>query len=312
MDIKHFTLSFFAVFILHFTSFAFISITDSLAIKTDTLPKVDTLSKHAFTPEIGYGSNSVFFGRSGPERLPFFSAGLTYSFNSSLWFSINNNTILSNTQGINFQDLSVGYSKELSSRITGSLSFTHSMFKEESLLLQSASTNIADAFVGVDFGYIYTSVGFMTVFGATNDYFLVLSNSRYFAIDSVFSKKDVVSIEPSFGIIAGTQNFASAYSENILDAYYQTNPTPLGPGKPGGGKPGGTTTTTTKSASDFNVLAYEFNLPLTYTINNFAVELNWKYIIPSNVLEGDPSRNLSVWTASMYYTLRAKKMAKKK
>jgi hypothetical protein len=297
-----------ALFLVFFScnALAFSISTDSTKATetTDTIAEKPS-SKHILMAETSFGSNSVFFGRANATKLPFASAGLTYSFNRNFYISFTNSTILSGTEGMSFQDVSTGFSKNLTDKLTGSISYTRFFFGAESFLLQSSTTNLADAFLSYDWNFLYTTAGVMTIFGGVNDYFLVINNSRYFGIDSVFSKKDIVSFEPSFGIIAGTQSFATLGTETTADG--AAPPSGKRPGK----KPGNGTTNTETSGdinpSRFNILSYELNLPVTYTINNFSLELNWKYIIPVNVTQGAPAFNLSVFTASMYYIFRNKK-----
>jgi hypothetical protein len=280
--------------------------TPSDTTKTDSTSAV---SNYLF--ESGFGSNSVFLGRTPANNLPYLMGSVGFLHKSGFFCSLSSFGIKDSSALQNFSNISAGYNFSLSDRIDGSLSYTRFFVDPSGLILQTNTTNLADLFVALDWSYLYTSAGLMSTFGAVNDLFFVFSNSRYFELKSKYLKKGSLGLEPCLMILSGTQNFAATYTENyqqtIINPQNQGPSIPIGGGKPGGGKPGGQGSTTLSDNTDFNLLAVDFSIPLTYSINNISFEGNWKYIIPLNLLEGDPSRAQSIWYFSVYYNLKMKK-----
>jgi hypothetical protein len=259
--------------------------------------------------ETGYGSNSAFLGRTPVYRLPYLLGSIGYINKTGLYLSFSSFGILDTAGTQNFMNITGGYNFQLSERIDGSVSYSRFFVDPSSLMLQTTTTNLADAFLGWDWSYLYTSVGLMSTFGTVRDYFFIFSNSRYFNLKSKLIKKGSLGIEPCLMVISGTQNFASSYTENYQQNFAPINQGPAIPNspKPGGGKPNTSGNLATTNNSGFNILSFDLNVPLTYSINNFSVEGSWKYIIPVNLLEGDPSKAQSIWYLSMYYNIKTKK-----
>jgi hypothetical protein len=267
---------------------------------------------HSITLESGFGSNTVFFGRMAPQKLPYSLTSVTFSHKKGFYAAGSFFHAFDDSGLNNISDLSLGYNFNFSDRIDGSVSYTKFFINPGSLLVQSTTSNLADAFLSLDWSYLYTSVGVMKIFGATNDVFFIISNSRYFEKERLLGIKGTFALEPAISFIAGTQNFSTTYTENYESITGVKPNSPIGaggPGKPGGGGTfGGSSATTINSTTPgFGALCYEFNLPFTYTLKNFSVEPAWKYVIPVNVSEGDASAAQSVWTLSLYYTLKSKK-----
>ena len=62
------------------------------------------------------------------------------------------------------------------------------------------------------------------------------------------------------------------------------------------------TTTYSTTRQQVRVLNYDFKLPLVVMLGSFEVEPSWRYSIPVNKLEGDPSRSRSFYTLNLTYS----------
>jgi hypothetical protein len=95
----------------------------------------------------------------------------------------------------------------------------------------------------------------------------------------------VIVIDPSFYAYAGTQNFTNTYYRNKTGL----------PGFPG------QTEQVTEHVKEFNVLAYEFSVPVVYVRGKWMVLLTPSYVLPQNLLEVSGRPDLSERGKNMFY-----------
>jgi hypothetical protein len=242
-----------------------------------------------------YGNNSSFLGRYQTERLPYFSADISYKSKTGFWLSVLTYDITSSATFVDEVDAMGGWSRDLSKRVDASLLYMRYFFTESTELIKSSVANTAYGSIGLDWGYSYTKLGGYYIFGGASDFFLVLDNSRYFEFPNLFHKRDYLSLEPKISIISGTQTF--------VDRYYISRGAPLinpagngqgsghgnGPPWGGGGSSTGGTSTVESVQRTFDILSYELSLPVAYNTGKFSFEVTGRYSIPVNLLEGDTS-----------------------
>lgn len=251
-----------------------------------------------------YGNNSSYLGRYQTEVLPYFSADFSYVSKTGFSLSLFTYDISKSAALLDEADVMAGWSFDLSKRVDASIFYTRFFFNEATELIKASVQNAASASLGLDWNYLYSKVTTHYIFGDANDFFLVLENSRYFESGEIFHKGDYLSTEPKITIIAGTQTF--------VDTHYIRQGTPLmrpGVGRPPRGNPGsgGTTTTMIESSQkSFDILSYEFSLPVAYNIGEFSFEATGRYSIPVNLLEGDPSVPQFFFTAGVVYYISSK------
>lgn len=277
--------------------------TDSVEV----VAKPDSISKKIRAVFFGltYGNNSSFLGRYQTEILPYYSADISYKSKTGFWLSLMGYDIRNDAVFLDEVDAMAGWSMDLSKRVDASIYYTRYFFNGSSGLIKSSVANTAAGSLGLDWGILYTKLTSYYIFGGANDFFLVLDNSRYIEFPHIFSRDDYISIEPKISVISGTQTF--------VDTHYVNRGTPLfehpGNSSAAHGKPmqGGPSVTAVESArTTFNILSYEFSLPVAYNTGNFSFELNGRYSIPVNLLEGDPSVPQFFFTAGVVYYIGSK------
>lgn len=96
---------------------------------------------------------------------------------------------------------------------------------------------------------------------------------------------DVLVIDPSFYAYAGTQNFTNTY-------YKKKTGFLLFPGN---------TEQVTEEVKKFNILAYEFSVPLIYSKNKWMALLTPSYVLPQNLVTIPNRPNLSERGKNMFY-----------
>jgi hypothetical protein len=247
-----------------------------------------------------YGSNSSFLGRYQMEILPYYLAEISYKSKTGLWLSLFGYNINNSLTVVDEVDVMAGWNVDLSKRVDASVFYTRYFFTESTELIKASVANTATASLGLDWSYIYSKMTCHYIFGDTHDFFLVIDNSRYIEFPETFHKGDYLSMEPKISIITGTQTF--------VDTHYINQGAPLvrPPGRGGQGSGGAPSPTARSSQTTFNILSYEFILPLAYNTGKFSFELNGRYSIPVNLLEGDTSAPQFFFTGGVVYYISSK------
>ncbi len=273
----------------------------------------DSTSKRTRSVFFGltYGNNSSFLGRYQAERLPYLSADVSYKSKTDFWASVLAYDIGNSASLVDEVDVMGGWSHDLSKRVDASVLYMRYFFTQSTELIKSSVANAAYASIGLDWGFLYSKLGGYYIFGGGSDFFLVLDNSRYLEFPDLFRKGDYLSVEPKISIISGSQTF--------VDRYYISRGMPLsnsrgngqgsgrGNGPPwGGGTSTGGTSTVESVRTTFDILAYEFSLPVAYGIGRFSFEVTGRYSIPVNLLVGDTSVPQFFFTGGVVYSLSGK------
>ena len=257
-----------------------------------TAPAADGATSHGgFTAALSYGSNSSFFGRTQTTRYPYLAGELTYKSKFGVWGSAVGYNLLDTGSTLDETDLSLGWDGDLSKTVDASVSYSRFLFAPNSPLVKSSVNNSIDGYLGWDWGYVYSRLNAAYLFGDTNDFFLVLDNSRNFEFDKVFTAKDYVSIEPRVSAMVGTQHFAET---SLVQQGQRGN---------GRGRGNGGATTLSTTTTRFQVLNYELRVPVTYSLGVVSVQVAWRYAIPVNLLPDETSGARSYFTSSLSLNL---------
>ena len=263
-----------------------------------------------FITGINYGSNAPFFGRAYGRKNPFVSADLIFKSKPGIWMSASAFNYFNETK-LKELDLSAGWDFKLFV-FDATVSYAKYFFSTDMGLVKATTTNLADAYLSLDWNILYSTLGGGFIFGNNSDFFLALGNSRYFQIDSLAKRANYLSFEPKMVLVAGTQTFSSTYQETNFYTYdystysgTTTTNQPKGTGSlPPGTSPSGITSETTSSSKSFNILNIEFAIPVTYNYKKVSFEVNPRYCIPLNLIEGDPSKPVFIINAGIYFTFK--------
>jgi hypothetical protein len=233
--------------------------------------------KGALSASLGYSNNSAFYGRTQAIAYPYASGELTYTSKFGVWASVSASNLLNTSAFVDETDLSLGWDKDLTKKIDVSASYSRFFFAPNSPLVKSSVNNFLEVAAGYDWGYVYSRLSADVLFGPdSHDGFLVLDNSRYFALKTL--GKGVLSTEPKASLIAGTQNFDEV---SVIQQIKR--------GNNGKNKGKGNQIVITTHSTRFDVLAYDLQVPLSYTVGKVAGEVTYRYLVPVNVLPDDDS-----------------------
>jgi hypothetical protein len=268
-----------------------------LAADTDTVitkKPADTaavVKKNSLSAGINYGSDALFFGRTGPTKYPFMAADLVINYQSGFFIYGSALKVLGYNQAVDEIDVGGGYYYRLSKKFTGTISYTRFIFNKESEIIKSASSNDINFKNSYDWGPFKTSIIGDYLFGKSYDVFATVSNSKYWESSwSIFDDQDYLSINPSFNFILGTQNFVQRYSidhKYRLEAnnIYIRNENGIG----------------ARANAKFTMLNYSFKVPVSYNRPHYTLEFSYRYSMPVNVEGALLNRRESFYNLTFYY-----------
>lgn len=246
-----------------------------------------------------YDNNTSFFGRNGGFRFPYLSSDITYYSNNGLWFSFTGFKLIGSGKFAEGVDFSGGWTFDVNDHMDGGVSYSRFVpLQSNSVLVQSTASSVLNSYLGLDWNYLYTSVGLTYLFGGNNDYFLTISNSRYFGAKNLLMNDDILSLEPRLSLVSGTQNFALAYNSKFQNDITEGNETRRAFLK--------------REHDRFKFINMEIRFPFSYSFGKYTFEFAYAYTIPFNLVEGDPSYSQSLVTLSFYYTIGVPKKLKLK
>lgn len=274
-----------------------LAVSSSMAqTRTDT--KIDTVEKPktSLTLATLYSSNVSYYGQTSAEKLPYVLGYAALKFPTGLWLSGQTYKLLTAKPGISGLSLSAGYDFDLSTKWSGSLSYSRSFYPDSSQLLQSANTDMASAGLTYDGKWLTTGLTADYALGDTSALYASFKASKYIDLGLSLSPKDYFTLEPSVEVIGGTQRFQVPGQESgngrgnslpVLDPVFGTQK---------GKTPKNVTTTT------FAILAYNFTLPLAYNRANYSLEASYQGSVLSSQADNTSQKLQSFFNLGFYYT----------
>ena len=274
-----------------FIVFVFISTPLFIFGQSDTS---STKKKNTFTISTLVSSNASYYGQTAKEKLPFTYLDLKLKTTSGFYISGGGYQLLKEDNFPSELHLSTGFEFDLGSGVDFAIGYTRSFYSKTSPLLQASNPNNASAILGVDHLFRTELTGDYS-FGKSKDVFISLDNSKNILLGQL-GKKNSFFLKPTISIVAGTQRFYTTYIEE------QTLRNGLGSILPilGGNQPQNKETTT--ESTGFNLLSYNFIVPLIYYRGKGAVLFSYQLSVLSNkVAQG--SRSNSFFSLGYFYQL---------
>jgi hypothetical protein len=284
----------------------------SPAAKNDS-SSVDSSKISMLTIGTSYGNTANYYGQTTAEKLPYASADISYKSKKGFWGAASALKLINTGSGISEIDLSGGYDFDISRKFSAGISYTRSIFANNSPLPQSINPNALSANLGYDLKWFNTNLYGDYVFGNTkdefgnklNDFFITLSGSKFISFGSLFSKQDYISIEPSVQLTGGTL----LVGEQVFENENNSN-SPIG-AVVGKGKrkpikkllnPNSAEQGSWVYSSGFNFLTSNFKLPLAYNRAHYMLEASYQLSAPNSSLIQLGSEVQSYFTLGFYYT----------
>ena len=273
-------------------TFSFAQTENTAPAVPDSVPAKSTLTLAAV-----YSNNASYYGQRAKDATPYAAVAASYQLKSGLYFSGQAFRLLNdNSFDISAAGLGAGFNFPLAKKITADISYSHSFYPSYSPLLQAANADGASLSLSRD-GWIVINLTGDYAFGKINDAFATGAISKSINLFSP-GTKDVVSINPSADVVGGTQHFYQTYVTNK-----KLHDSLLGLPIPGLGNPGrgGESRTDTLVTTNFNILSYNFKLPLSYSRSHYVLEAAWQLSLLSSYAETSTGKTNSFLTFSFYY-----------
>lgn len=242
--------------------------------------------KRSVSVGVNYGSDVLFFGRTGPIKYPYVSGDVIYNSKSGMFIYGSGVKVLGYNAPLDEVDLGAGYLYKYSKDFSGSISYTRFIFdKNAAKVIKSASSNDINFKNSFDWKFAKSSVVFDYLFGDANDYFITLNTSKYIEPSwGIFDDQDYLSFNPTISAILGTQNFVGKYSyQHPEKLHYNEVPE-----------------FRAYNNGRFNALNYSIKIPIAYNRPHYTLEASWKYSIPVNV-EGQLKNSREVFFNLTFY-----------
>jgi hypothetical protein len=259
---------------------------DYAVADTDTIVR-----KSSVSAGISYGSDALFFGRTGPIKYPFMSTDIIFNAKPGFFVYGSAVKVLGYKPLVDEIDIGGGYYYRLSKKFTGTVSYTRFIFNKEAEIIKSSASNDINWKNSYDWKYLKTSLTTDYLFGKSYDFFTTITNSKYIESSfSLFNDQDFLSLNPSVNLIFGTQNFVQRYA---VDHNYRLEADNIYIMNENGRR--------ARANAKFNMLNYSFKVPLAYNMPHYTLEASWKYSIPVNVEGLLKNRRESFFNFTFYY-----------
>jgi len=260
-------------------------------------PTTDTVrNKSTLTIGAVYSNNANYYGQKAEENIPYVAAAATYRTKSGIYFTGTAYRLLKDTEtAVSAASLGAGIEFKLSKKLSADLSYSHTFYPAYSPLLQASNPDNASASLTYD-NWLSSKITADYAFGKTQDFFVTAGTGKQVKLGSI-SPKDIITITPAFDVTAGTQRFYQTYltEKRLRDSLLGIVLTPIfGPPSQDGGS-------TTIVTTQFNLLSYNFKLPVAYNRANYLFEIEYQLSLLSGSAQSGAGKANSFFSASFYY-----------
>ena len=247
--------------------------------------------KRSLSAGVSYGSDALFFGRTGPITYPYMTIDMVYNTKSGFFVYGTALKLLGYPTLTDEIDLGGGYLYRFSKVYKISGSYNRFIFRDDERVIASASSNDINIKNNFNWKLFQTSATFDYLFGKSADFFTTLNISKYYETSwSIFDDKDYLTVNPAVSAILGTQNFVQRYSDDHIDRLAINNVAIIGPNH-----------VPAYNNGRFNMLNYSFKLPVAYNRPHYTLEFAYKYSIPVNVEGALKNKRESFYNLTFYY-----------
>ena len=257
----------------------------------------DTTKRTTVTLAALYSSNVSYYGQTTNEKLPYALLNATVRFPFGLSLSAGSYKLLNYGPGLSETDLGAGFDHDFTDEFNAGIAYTRSFFPENSPLLQASNENNVNLSASYSWPWLKSSFSADYAFGQQTDVFLSLSHSKEIGIGSLFNEKNSLYIEPAFELIAGSRHFYETYTveKEKRDKANGKGKSPLSPGNPK------SETTITVADNNFNLLSYNFKLPLSLSRANYIAEISYQLSVAGPQAAPELKKQQSFFGLAFYY-----------
>lgn len=264
--------------------------------QTDSTVSEAAPAKSTLTLAAVYSNNASYYGQRAAANTPYAAVAANYQLKSGFYLTGQSYKLLNdNTSTVSAASLGAGVNFKIGKKLTTDLSYSHSFYPAYSPLLQAANADNASLALSYD-SWIKTTLTGDYAFGKTSDEFVTGGLSKSINLFSI-GKKDIVTINPSADVVAGTQHFYQTYvtQQKIRDSVLGILTGPIF------GNPPAANDSNTVATTSFNLLSYNFKFPIAYNRAHYVVEAACQLSVLSNQVQANAGKVNSFLTFSFYY-----------
>ncbi len=263
---------------------------DKPSLKDSALAVQDSIKankKNVFNTSVNYVSRLNYLGRVDSLK----SSGLfpIIGIESKMGLYANGTFIFTqnSAQPLTYAGTSIegGYKFPESKHFSGNIFYTQFLYQQTATIVESALKEQTGVNLTWKNKFVNVTGGGDIKFSGQTDIGVTGAFDHLFIFKLTSIKKAAVAINPTATINAGTQKFEQTYSKRV-----------------GGilGLPG-TSLTGTENVSQFNVLSYEFTVPVVFVVNKFYAVLTPAYVLPQNLVTVKNRPDLSETGNNLFY-----------
>ncbi len=252
--------------------------------------------KTTFTIGATYASNASYYGQKAAEPMPYVALSGSIRFPAGIYFTGTGLRLLNDSGSVvSASAAGAGIAFNLGKKVTADLSYSHTFYPSNSPFLQAANPDNASATLSYEY-WMTTGINVDYAFGKQQDAFVTLSTEKQIHLGSFAKGKDLVTLTPTLEVTGGTQHFYETYvkGKRFRDSVLGL-PLPLPPGLPGTG------TTTTRSNTSFDLLSWNFKVPLAYNRAHYMIEASYQLSLLSEKARTGAGDVNSFFNFSIYY-----------
>ncbi len=240
--------------------------------------------KNELSASVNYQSALHYFGRTDSLQSSGLFPSLGFQSRTGLYAQGNFIFVHNNSQPTTYTGTTVeaGYRFPETDHFSGNVFYTQFLYKDKSTLVQSALKSQT----GINLNYLNKIIninsGVDLKFSNQTDLGATLGLDHLFLIPTGVEHQ-AFAINPSVYAYAGTQNFSNTYLEkkNILGVPF--------------------TQQTTSQVTQFNILSYEFSMPLVFVSGKFNASITPSYTLPQNLVTVAGRPDLSERGKPLFY-----------
>lgn len=239
---------------------------------------------------VSYTNNNLEYLSGTTEKIPTLFLNGTFTHKWGLYAGGSYTSYLSDTIASSEYEITAGYQKYFDNGFDLDLSYNWHNYNGDTLLEGLNYQHALGVMIGQELGKFYLSGDASYMIGNTKNLFAELSFSRYFQINHIFSKHDVLLINPGISVSFGTDYWLY---ENMTIAEKQSSFMSL---KNAGYTP------ETFSYEGFNIF-----VPVSYGIKSVYLSASYLYRIPGSKYEFLGWENQSGFMFSLTYFINFSK-----
>ncbi|MGX5816623.1 hypothetical protein ACWKWU_00410 [Chitinophaga lutea] len=251
--------------------------------------------KTTVTTGVTYASNASYYGQLPEEAMPYVALSASVRIPAGFYITGLGYRLLKDSGRIvSAMAAGAGFAFPISKKLEADLSYTHTFYPANSPFLQASSPDNASLAL-THTGWLTTGLRGDYNFGDEQDVFASLSLEKQINLGSLAKGKDLITLTPSAEVTAGTQHFYETYTtqKRYRDSLLGLPlPVPV---------PIGETETRTRSVTNFNLLSYNFKVPLAYNRTHYMIEAAYQLSVLSEWAATGAGTANSIFNLSFYY-----------